>query len=224
MNDRPRPQILIVDSHPLTRRGMADFVYHELGYEVRGAVPRLSDARAVMAESEPDLLVCELEFPNDDALQFIQETRAQYPSVQVLVVSSMNELIYARRSLDAGASGYVHKSASPDVLGEAFAEALAGNLWVSREVTRYLLGRVLQPVGQQAANGNGSACEVVSSLSNRELQVFRMAGDGLKTGEIAAALGISPRTVESHKEHIKEKLGLGTAAELAAQATLWLGR
>ncbi|MEM7385305.1 MAG: response regulator transcription factor [Verrucomicrobiota bacterium] len=213
-----KARAFILDEHVLTRRGIATLLDQRCGLTVCGEAATLTEARATVPSLQPDLLISELRLPRGDVLEFFQSLKTEAPNVQILVHSMMNDLRYVQHSLQSGATAFVPKNAGTEEFVHAVAEVLAGRIWVNEEMTQQLLknGRV---AGRPT---NGNEAGQVGTLSRREMQVYRLVGEGKRTGEIAADLGISPRTVESHKEHIKEKLELNSAAELARLAAVWV--
>ncbi len=207
--------ILIVDDHPVLRRGLAALIESEPDLAVQGAVATRQAALAALRANQPDLVMVDLILADDDGLDLIKEIRARHPQVPSLVLSMHDESAYAERALSAGARGYVAKQQLDDTVLIAIRRVLAGGTYMSdtlerRLAEKYVGGRTLQ---------TGS---FLDTLSDRELQVFRLIGEGRTTRQIAQAFSRSVKTIESHREHIKNKLALGSATELARRAARWV--
>ena len=211
----PRKTLLVVDDHPILRRGFTALIASEPGLAVHGAVGTRVAALAAMRDGRPDLVIVDISLGDEDGLDLVKEIRTRYPKVPSLVLSVHDEAVYAERALSAGALGYVTKQELDETVLGAIRRALAGEIYMSealqrRLATRYVGGRTLD------------TSSPIDALSDRELQVFRLIGRGRTTRQIAAALSRSFKTVESHLEHIKNKMGIRSAAELAQRATQWV--
>ena len=210
-----RRMLLIVDDHPILRRGLTALIETEPDLAVHGVVSTRAAALEAIRESRPDLAIIDLSLGEDDGLDLVKEIRTRYPKVASLVLSMHDEEVYAERALIAGALGYVAKHELDKTVLGAIRCALAGEIYMSdalqrRLAERYVGGRTLETDSP------------IDALSDRELQVFRLIGQGRTTRQIAETLARSVKTVESHLEHIKNKLGILSAAELAQRATLWV--
>jgi DNA-binding NarL/FixJ family response regulator len=207
--------LLVVDDHPILRRGLTALIESDPGLAVHAAVGTCAAALASMRESQPDLAIVDLSLGDEDGLNLIKEIKTRYPKVPSLVLSMHDEAMYAERALRAGALGYVTKHQLDETVLKAIRLVLAGETYISEALQRRLAERYVR----------GQTLETASpahSLSDRELQVFRLIGQGRTTRHIAGTLNRSVKTVESHLEHIKNKLGIGSAAELAQRAAQWL--
>jgi DNA-binding NarL/FixJ family response regulator len=208
-------KLLIVDDHPILRLGLTALIESEPGLAVHAAVGTRAAALASMRESLPDLAIVDLSLGDEDGLDLIKEMKLRYPKVPSLVLSMHDEAIYAERVLRAGAVEYVAKHELDETVLGAIRCTLAGKTYMSealqrRLAERYVGGRTLE---------TGSP---MGALSDRELQVLGLIGRGRTTRQIAETLSRSVKTVESHLEHIKNKLGILSAAELAQRATQWV--
>lgn len=181
---------------------------------VSGMAETADEAIGFIQKSEPDIVVTDLSLSGRPGLELIKEIRASWPALPVLVLSIHDEELWAERVLRAGAQGYVMKSHATEKVMEAMRRVLAGGLWLSEHMSSALLGRLTHH-RQPAAQGMP-----LSTLSDRELEVFQMIGRGLSVKEIAQQLFLSSKTVEVHREHIKEKLGLRSSAELLRYAVV----
>jgi len=208
-------RLLVVDDHPILRRGLTALIESEPGLAVHAAVGTRAAAFASMRESQPDLAIVDLSLGDEDGLDLIKEMKLRYPKVPSLVLSMHDEAIYAERALSAGALGYVTKQQLDDTVLGAIRRVLAGETYMSEALQRRLAERYVRGQTLETASP-------LQRLSDRELQVFRLIGQGRTTRQIAGALSRSVKTIESHLEHIKNKLGIQSAAELAQRATVWV--
>jgi len=208
-------RLLIVDDHPILRRGLTALIESDPGLGVHAAVGTRAAALASMRDVQPDLAIVDLSLGDEDGLDLVKEMKVRFPKIPSLVLSMHDEATYAERALGAGALGYVTKQQLDETVLGAIRRVLSGETYMSEAVQRrlaeqYVRGRSLQRDSP------------VHMLSDRELQVFRLIGLGRTTRQIAGTLSRSVKTIESHLEHIKNKLGIQTAAELAQRATLWV--
>ena len=206
-------RVLIVDDHPLIRQGVARTLSAEPGLEVAGEAATAAEALAQASELEPDLVVLDLGLGSADGLDLIPRILRATGGAKVLVLSMFDEALYAERCLRAGASGYLMKEAASSTLVDAIREVLAGEIHVSEPVQ----DRLVRKAAGRAPDSAG-----VSDLTDRELQVFRMLGEGLSTREVAEGLHLSIKTVESHRAKIMRKLGLEQASQLIHRAVAWV--
>jgi DNA-binding NarL/FixJ family response regulator len=211
----PKKRLLVVDDHPILRRGLTALVESEPDLVVQAAVGTRTAALEAIRENQPDLAIVDLALGDDDGLDLVKEIKTRYPKIPSLVLSVHDETVYAERALSAGALGYVTKEQLEKTLLGAIRCTLAGERYMSvvlqrRLAERYVRGRTLDTDSP------------IRTLSDRELQVFRLIGQGRTTRQIAGTLARSNKTIESHIEHIKNKLGIFSAAELAQRATLWV--
>ena len=181
---------------------------------VSGMAETADQAIDLIQKSEPDIVVTDLSLSGRPGLELIKEIRASWPVLPILVLSIHDEELWAERVLRAGAQGYVMKSHATEKVMEAMRRVLAGGLWLSEYMNSALLGRLThrrQPVVHEMP---------LATLSDRELEIFQMIGRGLSVKEIAQQLFLSSKTVEVHREHIKEKLGMRSSAELLRYAVV----
>lgn len=218
-----KSRLLIVDDHPVVRQGLAELLNQEPDFTVCGqannAVQGLSAARTL----SPDLAIVDLSLRGSSGLDLIKDIHAFLPKLPVLVLSMYDETIYAERALRAGARGYVMKHEAAESVFTAIRRLLAGQFYVSeamnsRMVHRFASGRAPTP---GAADGGK---DMIDSLSDRELQVLQLIGQGKGTRLIAEELHISVKTVETHRAHLKEKLRLPDASGLVRFAIEWVHR
>ena len=210
-----RKTILIVDDHPTLRRGLAALIDSERDLAVCGEAATCREALAAIPESRPDLVIVDLALGGGDGLDLVKEMRKRHPAIPALVLSMHDETVYAERSLKAGARGYVTKQQLDSTVLVAIRRLLGGKTYMSDTLEARLAAKFV----------DGRTVETDSpldALSDRELQVFRLIGQGRSTRQIAETLSLSIKTIESHREHIKSKLSLATTAELAQHATRWV--
>jgi DNA-binding NarL/FixJ family response regulator len=210
-----RKTLLLVDDHPILRRGLIALIASEPDLAIRAAVGTRVAAIATIREGQPDLAIVDIALGDDDGLDLVREIKMRYPRVPSLVLSMHDEAIYAQRALSAGALGYVTKQGLDETLLGAIRRVLSGEIFMSqtlqgRLAKLYVAGRTLR------------TNTPIHLLTDRELHVFRLVGQGRTTRQIAQTLTRSVKTIESHLEHIKNKLGIMSAAELAQRATLWV--
>jgi DNA-binding NarL/FixJ family response regulator len=219
MPKTPVPQtkrkILLVDDHPLTRHGMAQLIGQQPDLEVCGEAGNAEQALESVSALKPDLVLVDVTLPGKPGLELIKDITALHAQVLVLVVSMHDETLYAERALRAGARGYLMKSAGGEELVKAIRHVLAGQVYVSQGLSARILDS-MSGAGTRAAG-------VLSVLSDREFEVFQLLGEGLTTQEIGSRLHISGKTVESHRLHIRDKLGLKTPPQLTKYAVRWAG-
>ncbi len=191
-------RVLLVDDHPLFRAGVIALLRSEPGIELCGETGDAATARVLAARTRPDCAIIDLLLQDDDGLKLVRELRRDFPGLRIIVLSMLDPALYQARALQAGAGVFVSKQSGP----EAVLTALRGTAPRAPRITSLAAGLAL--------------------LTERELQVFQQLGLGRSTQEIATALGVSGKTIESHRENIKGKLGLPHANALVARAALWL--
>jgi len=208
-------RILIVDDHPLMRKGLALAIDAEPDLSVVAQAEDAEQALEAIEESNPDLAIVDISLPGMSGLELLKHMQALKPELRVLVVSRHDEALYAERAIRAGARGYVMKLEAADVIVKAIRRVMNGGIYVSDDINeRLLLG---------IARGRDSlAKSPLEVLSDRELEVFELTGRGRSTREIAEKLHLSIKTVESYRARIKDKLNLTNAAELMQHAVNWV--
>jgi len=206
--------ILIVDDHPVVRQGLALLINREADLTVCGDAEEASSALQRIEELKPDLIVVDISLNGPDGLDLLKEIRARDPNLPVLILSMLDELLYAERALRAGANGYIMKQEATERVLVAIRRILGGEVYVSDRMADRMLHRFV---------GGGQVTErsPVADLTDRELEVFRLIGEGHGTRQIAEELHISVKTVESYQAHIKEKLSLKNSRELVQRAIQW---
>jgi DNA-binding NarL/FixJ family response regulator len=210
-------RVFFVDDHPLVREWLASMVGHEPGLQVCGQADDAAAALAAVPIARPDVMLVDLSLPRSSGLQLIKDMRAQFPAVRLLVLSMHDEADVAERAFRAGAHGYAVKRELGPQIVEGIRAVLAGRFYASPTLASQLAGRMFGA----AAGKHGEPEEL---LSDREMEVFRLRGQGQNTKEIAQLLGVSAKTVGSYDARIKEKLGLADAGELMREAVRWHDR
>jgi len=209
-------QVLIVDDHPAVREGLAVRIANEPDMQVCGEAADVTEALELVEALSPDVTVVDISLKTGDGIDLIKRIRARNHSALLLVWSMYHETLYAERALRAGAMGYINKIQATGTVIEAIRQMLEGKVYLSMELSEKLLSRV---VGGNHAKLQASPVE---SLSDRELEVFRLIGQGLNTGEVAARLHLSNKTVETYRDRIRAKLDLSTGTELSRYAFQWV--
>lgn len=208
--------VLLVDDHVVVREGLRELLSRERGLQVVGEAKSVVEALSACERLSPALAIVDLTLGDESGLEFIRLLRKTHPLLRILVLSMHDERLYAQRALQAGADGYVGKYEPSEVLVAAVRRVLSGKTYVSERVSEQLLASV---VGRARDDSPPAG---LSLLSDRQLEVLRLVGVGRNTQEIATAMGISAKTVETHRSRIKEKLGLSTASELVMFAVNWV--
>lgn len=208
-------RILIVDDHALVRHGLTQLISHEPDLDVCGDAEDASQALLAVEQTAPDLVIVDISLKESNGIDLIKRLRAHHPHIKILVSSMHDESLYAERALHAGALGYITKQQATDTVIDAIRQVLKGEVYLSPAMTSQLLHRL-------GGHGRDFEENAVARLSDRELEVFEMIGHGLATRQIAERLHLSIKTIETHREHIKEKLNLANGAELARHAVRWV--
>jgi DNA-binding NarL/FixJ family response regulator len=214
-----RTRILILEEHPLLRYGIRDYLNCQPDMIACGEADNIRDAQNKIAECKPQLLVIALRLGAGDSLEFVKALKAQQSGLLILVYSAFEETIFAERALRAGAAGYMMKSAPAEELLAAIREILAGNIYVSRDVAMRAFKKSLEsrPEARSARPTIG-----IEKLSDREMHIFNLLGSGLRNRQIAQSLNLSVKTIETHRENIKHKLGLKCSRDLMELATKYV--
>jgi DNA-binding NarL/FixJ family response regulator len=208
-------RVLLVDDHPIVRRGLAELIDQEPGFSVCGEAQNAQEALDSVAALQPDLAVVDVSLQGTSGIELIKDVKIRYPDMLVLVLSMHDETLYAERVLRAGARGYVMKEEATEKLMTAIRKVLSGQIYLSEKMAARALSKFIH--GARDTNGSPLEC-----LSDRELQVFELIGRGRGTRQIAETLHLSVKTIESHREHIKSKLNLTRSTELMQHAIQWV--
>jgi DNA-binding NarL/FixJ family response regulator len=209
-------RVLIVDDHPIVRQGLRRMLEAEADLTVCAEADGEAAAREAIRSQSPDIVIVDLSLDKGDGIELVREMHAERPELRMLVLSMHDETIYAERLLAAGAMGYIMKQAASDQLLVAVRRVLDGKNYVSEVVQQTLNARAGEVRG-------GDGADPVSRLSNREVQILNMVGRGMSSREIAQEFSLSVKTIESHRQTIKHKLGLATNSQLLQYAMKWFG-
>lgn len=208
-------RILIVDDHPLVRQGLIGLLSTQPDFEVCGEASGIAEARRVAAEAHPDVAIIDLTLEDGSGIDLLKDLRVAHPELKLLVLTMHDELVFAERALRAGALGYVNKQEVSRTIVSAIREILAGKLYLSQRTTERM---VRLAVGAHSRTADSP----ISRLSDREVEVFEMIGRGLTSRQIAGKLDLSPKTIDAHRERIKQKLELKNVTELTKHAIQWI--
>lgn len=206
-------RILIVDDHPLVRTGFAQLIGDTPDLEVCGEASDMAEGLKQVEALKPDLAIIDLSLAGGSGLDLIKHIKARDYSTLMLVASMHDETLYAERVLAAGARGYINKQEAQDKIISAIRQVLGGKVYLSERMTERLLAGMV--------SGSNNKRDI-DALSNRELQIFDLIGQGMSVSKMAKHLNLSVKTIETHQTHIKKKLGLSSAHELTHRAIRWL--
>ena len=208
-------RIFLVDDHPVVRERLAEIIAEESDFVVCGQAEDVPQALKWMSQIPTDLAVVDLGLKNSSGMDLVKEVRSEFPHVQVLVVSMYDETIWAERAIRAGARGYVNKQEATKNIVTAIRRILAGEVYLSAELEHRLAARMADQAGQKTATG-------IELLTDRELQVFDLIGQGFNSRQIADRLRVDISTVDTYRARIKEKLNYRDASELLQHAIAWV--
>lgn len=208
-------RIVIVDDHPLFRKGLEELISSDDSFAVCGEAGNAAEAMEVIRKLNPDLAMVDLSLPGANGIELIKNIRAEFPKLPVLVLSMHDESLYALRALRAGADGYVMKHEAMANVIQAIREVFSGRPYLSPAMA----AQVITKFAHRQAEGEADAVE---RLSDRELEVLELIGKGNEVRQIAKLLHLSPKTVETHRAHIKDKLDLKNSRQVARFALQWL--
>jgi len=208
-------RIIIVDDHPMMRKGLTSTLGSDPGFEVVAQLGQAEELFELLPSTKPDLVLADVSLPGMSGIELVKNLVFQYPEIKVLVVSRHDETLYAERALRAGAKGYIMKFEPSEILLEAVKRVLNGGIYISERMNERILMGMLH--GKRDPEEPS-----VSMLSDRELEVFELIGQGRSSAEIAGQLHLAPKTVETYRSRIKEKLGLNNASEMMFHAIKWV--
>ena len=214
-SELPKKRILIVDDHPILRAGLIGLVNIEKDLAVCGEAQDAAEALAALEKLVPDLILLDMSLPGKGGLELLKDIRAVSPQTPVLIISMHDETLYAERVIRSGGRGYIMKQEGPEKIIHAIRKTLAGGIALSERMASQILDALSGPKGGAVS---------VSKLTDREFEVYRLLGQGKEPHEIARSLHLSVKTVDTHRMHIRQKLGLKNATELIHHATRWLGQ
>jgi DNA-binding NarL/FixJ family response regulator len=211
----PRRRILIVDDHPFMRAGLAQLIERQADLTVCGEAGNPAESLLRLATGGVDLVLADMTMPGRSGLDFLKDLQALHPALPILVVSMHDEMVYAERALRAGARGYIMKEAGGENLLAAIRQVLGGQVYVSPRMSAQLLDSFSGRKTRDADSPFGK-------MTDREFEVFQMIGRGGSTREIARQLGLSTKTVDVHRAHLKAKLDLPDTTALVRHAVRWV--
>lgn len=207
-------RVLIVDDHPITRQGMKALVNQQLNLEVCGEADNAAQAIELVNRLKPDLAVLDIALKTTSGIELTKDLKIQAPNLPILVVSMHDEAMYAERALRAGAMGYVMKQDAGEKVATAIEHLLRGDIYLSAKMKEKMLHRFVNKKSEGMVFS-------IDTLSDREMEVFQLIGNGYSTRQIAQQLNLSSKTIDSYREHLKLKLGLDSGAELVRHAIQW---
>ncbi len=210
-----KTKIVIVDDHPIVRQGLAELINHEDDLVVCGQAEEAPEAMGVIKAIKPDMVIVDILLKETSGMELIKDIKARYPNLAILALSMHDESLYAERALRAGAKGYIMKAEATEKVIGAIRKILGGDIYLSEPMAAKLIHKL---VGGRTEVG----ASAIDRLSDRELEVFRLIGQGYGTRQIAEKLHLSVKTIETYRVHIKEKLNLSDAAELLQYAIQWV--
>lgn len=210
-----RKGILLVDDHPFMRAGLAHLIDRQPDMRVCGEAGNPAEAFQQLKTARPDLVLTDLTMPGRSGLEFIKDLLSVEPRLPILVISMHDEAVFAERALRAGARGYIMKEAGGENLLAALRQVLRGDVYVSPRMS----SRILAGLSGSRPRGSSSPIE---NLTDREFEVFQLIGQGKSTRDIATQLNLSPKTVDVHRSHLKEKLDLKDVTALIRYAVRWV--
>lgn len=222
MDTKPQPglrkgkiRVLLVDDHPVLRRGLAQLINQESDMMVCGEAEEATKAFEAVGTLNPDVAVVDISLKRGNGIELVKNVKARFPTLAMLVLSMHDETLYAERALRAGALGYIMKEEATEQVLVAIRRVVNGEIFLSERMKSRML--------QQLASGRGKVVvSPIEQLTDRELEVFRLIGEGRSTRQIAAELHLSVRTVEAYREYIKDKLNLKNSTELVQHAFHWV--
>lgn len=213
--DQARVKILIVDDHPAVREALAGRIAQYDDLEICGEAEDIAEALQLAAEQNPDIIITDITLKEGDGIGLIKRLKARDARARILVWSMHSENLYAERALRAGALGYISKEQATQEIIDAIRQVLAGKMYLSQEMRERLIRRTID--GARSLDQSP-----MEALTDRELEVFRLIGQGVKGQEIADRLHVSIKTVETHRDRIKKKLELKDSTDLICRAVQWV--
>ena len=210
-----KKRIFIVDDHPIVREGLITIINHDKDLAVCGEADEPQEALKAISELRPDVVIVDITLKNSDGIELTKSIKARYPKLPVIVLSIHDESVYAERALRAGAQAYLMKEVVSENIVTAIRTVLSGEIYVSNKMGKKFLHKL-------AGSKVDTNSTPIDSLSDRELEIFRLIGQGYKPSKIAKSMHLSVKTVETYRARIKEKLNLADADELLRYAIRWV--
>ena len=209
-----KTQVLIVDDHPVIRDGLVTIINHERDMSVCGQADDAYQALKAATKLKPDIVVTDVSLKSSDGIELTKNIKVRHPRLPVIIFSVHDESLYAERALLAGAKAYLMKDEVSENIIRAIRTVLSGEIYVSDTISKKFLHKI-------AGDKAGTAKTPIENLSDREFEVFRLIGEGLKASQIAKQLHLSAKTIETYRSRLKEKLNLADAAELLRYSIKW---
>ena len=209
-----KKRVFLVDDHPAMRQGLKELIDQEADLYVCGQAADIPSALEGIEKTKPDIAIVDLTLKESSGLELIKDLKVRRNDLPVLVLSMHGEALYAERVVRAGGRGYIMKEATTEKIIEAIRCVLAGDIYLSADISSKVLKKM--------AGVHDGSVDSIENLSDRELEVFELIGRGLRTSDIAVRLNLSIKTIESYREHIKQKLDLENAAMLTRAAVEWV--
>jgi DNA-binding NarL/FixJ family response regulator len=211
---KPKTKIIIVDDHPLVREWLTNLIHQQPDLIVAGEAETAPEALQIIAATKPDVAIVDISLKGGSGIELIKNLKTSHPRVAVIVLSMHDEQLYAERALRAGARGYIMKRETTKKVITAIRRVLEGKLYLSE--------RLASRFAEKFVDGNSTTVNSpIEQLSDRELEVFQMLGEGCETRQIAEAMHVSMKTIQAYCARIKEKLKLANATELLREAIRW---
>lgn len=209
-----KTKVLIVDDHPIVRQGLIQLINQESNFVICGDAGDIPSAKEAIAKNKPEVVLVDITLGQASGIRLIEDIAHQYPEILTIALSMHDESVYGERCLKAGARGYIMKQEEPENVIAAIKKVTSGEVYISENLREFFLNKFIN----KKYKTPGSS---ISSLSNRELEVFQLFGQGLKTQQIASELNLSVKTIETHVEHIKRKMNFSNLHELTTNAIRW---
>jgi DNA-binding NarL/FixJ family response regulator len=210
-----KSRILIVEDHPLFSEGLCQMINRHPAMVVCGEVPDAAAAMRAVAELKPDLVLVDISLEGSNGIDLIKSLKAKYDELPILVISMHDESLYAERALRAGALGYVMKNQPAKIVKAAISKVLGGEIFLSEKMSTSVLGKLWRGKSEAPVSP-------IEQLSDRELEVFQMLGEGKPSRQIAEELNLTIPTIHSFRNRIKEKFQLKNSTELMLHAMQWV--
>jgi DNA-binding NarL/FixJ family response regulator len=211
----PAKRVLVIDDHPIFRAGLVGLIKTEPELSVCGEAEDARQAMTAVQKLQPDIVLMDIGLPDKSGLDLLKDIHAALPEMPVLVISMHDETLFAERVLRAGGRGYLMKQEGPDKILQAIRKVISGKVSLSERASELLFD-------QMSSNGHRKTTSPLAKLTDREFEVLRLIGMGKDTHEIADALHLSTKTVDTHRAHVRDKLGLKNPTELVHYATRWV--
>ena len=213
-NPAVKNKVFIVDDHPIVRQGLTQLINQQSDMTVCGEGSDVNISKRDIANCKPDIAIVDLSLGKSSGLRLIEDLAHEFPALRIMTLSMHDESVYGERCLKAGAKGYIMKQEPPDTVISALRKILQGEIYISDNLQKFLLSRLIKDKSDVYKSP-------ISRLSNRELEIFQIIGQGMTNKTIANNLNLSTKTIETHIEHIKRKLNFSNFRDLHTYAVRW---